>query len=82
MSDGWGEGRRGGCREKRGKTIRGGIDGYVMKEKEGENYDDANSGEEQKFDDVGKEGTEWGSNERDEGDGGDNNEESDLRRES
>ena len=47
MSDGQGEGRRGGKKTggsggaKRGKRKRGGIDWFVLKDKEGGNYNDA-----------------------------------------
>ena len=54
---------------KRGKKKRGGIDGSLMKEKEGDDYKGADSWDEHNFDVGGKGGEEWGKNERDEGDG-------------
>ena len=44
-----------------------------MKEKEGNDYDDSESWDEYDFDLRGKEGLEWGNNERDKGDGIDDN---------
>ena len=43
------------------------MDGSVLKEKEGNDYDDANSWDDQHFDVREKEGVEWGNDERDEG---------------
>ena len=53
----------------------------VLKEKEGDNYDDTDSWDEHYFDVERKEGEEWGNNERDEGDGNGNNEESEEEEE-
>ena len=61
--------------EARGKEKRGGINGSVLKEKEGDDYDDSNSWDEQDFDVGGKDGEEWGKNERDEGKEDDDDEE-------
>ena len=55
-------GDRGGS--KRGKKKRGGIDRSVLKEKEGDNYNNADSWENHDFDVGGKEGEEWGNDER------------------
>ena len=66
----------GGGLAKRGNNKRVGIDGYVLKEKEGNDYDDANLWDEHNFDVGGKDGAEWGNDERGEGDGNNNDEES------
>ena len=52
-----------------GKKKRIGIDGSILKDKEGENYEDADLWDEHNLDVGGEEGTEWGDNKRDEGDG-------------
>ena len=59
----------------------GGIGGSVLKEKEGDDYDDADSWDEHDFDVGGKEGAEWGKNERDKGDGDKNDEDSEEEEE-
>ena len=56
-----------------GKKKRRGIDGSVLKKEEGDNYDNANLWDEHDFDVGGKEGEDWGNNERDEGDRDDDN---------
>ena len=65
--DGGGKKNSGGGGSKRGEKNRGVIDGSVLKEKEGNDYNVADLWDEHDFDVVGKEGTEWGNNERDEG---------------
>ena len=55
----------GGGGAKTGNKKRGNIDGSVLKEKEGDNYDDADSWDEHNFDVRGKEGADWGNYERD-----------------
>ena len=57
------------------------MDGSVLKEKEGNDYDDANSWDEHNFDVREKEGAEWGNNERDEGDSDYDDEESEEEEE-
>ena len=52
------------------------MDGFVLKEKEGDNYDDANSWDEHNLDVREKEGSKWGNDERDEGNSDNDNEES------
>ena len=59
----------------RGKKKRGGVDGSVLNEKEGDNYDDANSWDRHNLDVRAKDGTEWGNDERDEGDSNNTDEE-------
>ena len=56
----------------------GGIDRSVLKEKDGYDYDDANSWDEHDFDVGGKEVAEWGNNERYEGDSDDDDGESEY----
>ena len=63
--DGGGKKNNGCGREKREKERRGSIDGSVLKKKDGDYYDDADSWDEHYLDMGGKEGTEWGNNERD-----------------
>ena len=60
---------------KRGKNTRGGIDSSVLKEKEGDDYDDANSWDKLDLYVGVKEGAEWENNERDKGDRYNNGEE-------
>ena len=72
--DGGGEKNDGGGGEKRGNNKRGGIDGSVLKEKEGGNYDDAGSWDDHDFDVAGKGGAERGNDVRDEGNCNDENE--------
>ena len=53
------------------KKKRGGIAGFVLKEKEGENDDDnsdAGSWDKNDFDVGGKDGAEWGNSEKGNGD--------------
>ena len=60
----------------------GGIDGSVLKEKEGNNYDNSDSWDEHNFDGGGgKEGAEWGNNKRDKGKDEDDDEESEEEEE-
>ena len=66
---------------KRVKKKRGGINGSVLKEKEGDKYDDADSWDEHDFDVGGEEGSECGDNGSDEGEGEGNNEESEEEKE-
>ena len=62
---GGGKKNSGGGGAKRGRKKRVGIEEYVLEEKEGNDYDDANSWDENDFDVGGKEGAEWENNERD-----------------
>ena len=75
-NDGGGKKNGGGGGSKREKKKRGVTYRSVLKEKDGDNYDDADTWDEQDFDVGGKEGAEWGNNERDEGGDKDDNEES------
>ena len=70
-----------GGRAMRGKKKRGGVDGSVLNEKDGDNYDDANSWDRHNLDVRAKEGTEWGNEERDEGDSNNDHEESEEEEE-
>ena len=58
------------------KKKRGGVDRSVLKEKEGDDYDDANLWDRNNFDKREKEGTEWGNDKRDKGDSNNDDEES------
>ena len=51
------------------------MDGSVLNEKEGDNYDDANSWDRHNSDVRAKEGIEWGNDERDKGNSNNNDEE-------
>ena len=58
----------------RGNKRRGGIYRSVLKEKEGDIYNDNNLWDEHNFDVGGKEGEEWGNDEKEEGNGNYNDE--------
>ena len=62
-----------------GKNNRGGINGSVLKEKEGDDYNDADSWNEHNFDVGGKDEAEWGNNKRDEDNS--NNDDADIEEE-
>ena len=69
--DSGGKKNSGGGGAKRRKKKRGGINRSVLKEKEGDDYDDVKSWDKHDFYVGKKEGEELGNNERDEGDGDD-----------
>ena len=57
------------------------MDRSVLKDKEGDDYDDANLWGQHNFDVREKEGAEWGNDERDEGDSNNDNEDTEEEEE-